>query len=218
MTRTPNDGTDAAAGTGLPKGAGPIDTGTPVRRPGTPDPATRTVTGKETDPVRPPTKPPGSAGHAEGAQETSVGDTPHTPDPTAVRSADPRTAPGDTGPQAGSDSVRRPSEAGSDSVQRPSEDGPGLGRPLFAPAEQEAFAARIQQAVTGFVEDPHRAVRDADATFEEVVADLGSALAERGRRLRTGKDGSGTDSVADTEDLRIALQHYRDLTERLLRL
>ncbi|MET8842973.1 hypothetical protein ABZW67_23140 [Streptomyces rubiginosohelvolus] len=207
MTRTPNDGTDAAAGTGLPKGAGPIDTGTPVRRPGTPDPATRTVTGKETDPVRPPTQAPGSAGHAEGAQETSVGGTPHAPDPTAVRPPDPRTAPGETGP-----------EAGSDSVARPSEDGPGLGKPLFAPAEQEAFSARIQQAVTGFVEDPHRAVRDADATFEEVVADLGAALAERGRRLRSGKDGSGADSGADTEDLRIALQHYRDLTERLVRL
>ncbi|KFK85986.1 hypothetical protein IX27_31175 [Streptomyces sp. JS01] len=207
MTRTPNDGTDAAAGTGLPKGAGPIDTGTPVRRPGTPDPATRTVTGKETDPVRPPTQAPGSAGHAEGAQETSVGGTPHTPDPTAVRPPDPRTAPGETGP-----------EAGPDSVGRPSGEGPGLGKPLFAPAEQEAFAARIQQAVTGFVEDPHRAVRDADATFEEVVADLGAALAERGRRLRSGKDGSGGDSGADTEDLRIALQHYRDLTERLVRL
>ncbi|MFJ2850345.1 hypothetical protein [Streptomyces rubiginosohelvolus] len=205
MTRTPNDGTDAVAGAGLPKGAGPIDTGTPVRRPGTPDPATRTVTGKETDPVRPPTKAPGSAGHAEGAQETSAGGTPHTPDPTAVRPPDPRTAPGETGP-----------EAGSDSVGRPSGDGPGLGKPLFTPAEQEAFAARIQQAVTGFVEDPHRAVRDADATFEEVVADLGAALAERGRRLRSGKDGSGGDSGADTEDLRIALQHYRDLTERLV--
>ncbi|MFF8983619.1 hypothetical protein ACF08E_09530 [Streptomyces globisporus] len=207
MTRTPNDGKDAAAGTGLPKGAGPIDTGTPVRRPGTPDPATRTVTGKQTEPVRPPTQAPGSAGHAEGAQETSVGGTPHTPGPAAVRPPDPRTAPGETG-----------HEAGSDSAGRPSGDGPGLGKPLFAPAEQEAFAARIQQAVTEFVEDPHRAVRDADATFEEVVADLGAALAERGRRLRSGKDGSGADSGADTEDLRIALQHYRDLTERLVRL
>ncbi|NUV98687.1 hypothetical protein [Streptomyces sp. CAI 127] len=155
MTRTPDDNrTNPPADSRLPEGAGPIDTGTPVRRPGTPAPATRTVTGEETDPV--------------------------TPDPV--------------------------------------EDGPHPGRPLFAPAEQEAFAARIQQAVTGFVEDPHRAVRDADATFEEVVADLGAALAERGRRLRSGKDGSGADSGADTEDLRIALQHYRDLTERLVRL
>ncbi|MCT6777993.1 hypothetical protein LXH09_15285 [Streptomyces sp. CS7] len=207
MTRTPNDGADAVAGTGLPKGAGPIDTGTPVRRPGTPDPATRTVTGKETDPVRPATQAPGTTGHPEGAQETAVGDTPQAPDLTAARPADPRTEPGDTGPGAGPAPVRRPSE-----------EGPGLGKPLFAPTEQEAFTARIQQAVTGFVEDPHRAVRDADATFEEVVADLGAALAERGRLLRSGKDGNGADSGADTEDLRIALQHYRELTERLVRL
>ncbi|MFI5652528.1 hypothetical protein ACIA71_15035 [Streptomyces anulatus] len=98
------------------------------------------------------------------------------------------------------------------------EDGPHPGRPLFAPAEQEAFAARIQQAVTGFVEDPHRAVREADATFDEVVASLGQALEERGRRLRAGRSGSGPGTGAETEDLRIALQHYRDLTERLVRL
>ncbi|MFF8501621.1 hypothetical protein ACF07L_13370 [Streptomyces anulatus] len=96
--------------------------------------------------------------------------------------------------------------------------GPHPGRPLFAPAEQEAFAARIQQAVTGFVEDPHRAVREADATFDEVVASLGKALEERGRRLRAGRSGSGPGTGAETEDLRIALQHYRDLTERLVRL
>ncbi|WP_432005920.1 hypothetical protein [Streptomyces parvus] len=159
MTRTPDDRTNPPAGSRLPEGADPIDTGTPVRRPGAPAPAPRTVTGEEADPVAP---------------------DPVAPDPV--------------------------------------EDGPHPGRPLFAPAEQEAFAARIQQAVTGFVEDPHRAVRDADATFEEVVADLGAALAERGRRLRSGKDGSGADSGADTEELRIALQHYRDLTERLVRL
>ncbi|OCC11084.1 hypothetical protein [Streptomyces sp. PTY087I2] len=156
MTRTPNDRTNPPVGTRLPEGADPIDTGTPVRRPGTPDPATRTATGME--------------------KETE------------------------------------PEPAG------PAEDGPHPGKPLFAPEEREAFAARIQQAVTGFVEDPRRAVRDADATYEEVVADLGAALAERGRRLRSGKDGSGADSGADTEDLRIALQHYRDLTERLVRL
>ncbi|MGW6581658.1 hypothetical protein ACWF76_20165 [Streptomyces globisporus] len=121
--------------------------------------------------------------------------------------ADPRAASGRTVPGAG------PVTAG-----KPAENGPHPGSPLFAPAEQEAFATRIQQAVTGFVEDPYRAVRDADATFEEVVADLGAALAERGRRLRSGKDGSGAGSGADTEDLRIALQHYRDLTERLVRL
>ncbi|MFJ9111218.1 hypothetical protein [Streptomyces sp. NPDC102283] len=135
-------------------------------------------------------------------------------EPAGRTGADSRTAPGPavsetpghTAPRDGSDAARG---GGGD---------PHPGRPLFAPEEQEAFAARIQQAVTGFVEDPHRAVREADATFDEVVASLGAALEERGRRLRAGKDGSDPATGAETEDLRIALQHYRDLTERLVRL
>ncbi|MFD5201377.1 hypothetical protein ACFWM7_14780 [Streptomyces sp. NPDC058375] len=211
MTRTPNDRTNPTGGTRLPEGAGPIDTGTPFRRPGTPDPATRTVTGKEgkeTEPVGPPAAPPATTvGQPVEAPGAVAG--PTAPD----AAADPRTASGRTVPEGGPATARGPAE---ESPEGPA--GPHLGKPLFAPAEQEAVAARIQQAVTGFVEDPHRAVREADATFEEVVADLGAALAERGRRLRAGKDGSGPASGAETEDLRIALQHYRDLTERLVRL
>jgi hypothetical protein len=109
-------------------------------------------------------------------------------------------------------------EPGPAIAQGPVEDGPHPGRPLFAPEEQEAFAARIQQSVTAFVEDPHRAVREADATFDEVVAGLGAALEERGRRLRADRGRSDSATGARTEDLRIALQHYRDLTERLVRL
>lgn len=139
-------------------------------------------------------------------------------EPAGRTGAGPRTAPdhgpgpavsetpGHTVPHAGSDAARG---GGGE---------PHHGRPLFSPEEQEAFAARIQQAVTGFVEDPHRAVQEADATFDEVVASLGAALEERGRRLRAGKDGSEAAAGAETEDLRIALQHYRDLTERLVRL
>lgn len=176
MTRTPN------GKTGLPEGAGPIDTGTPVRSPVTPVTAPRTVTGEE---------------------------------PAGRTGADPRTAPGPTVPETPGHPVP---QAGPDAARGPAEGGPHPDRPLFAPEEREAYAARIQQAVTGFVEDPHRAVREADAAFEEVVASLGAALAERGRRLRAGKDGSDQASGAETEDLRIALQHYRDLTERLVRL
>ncbi|MFH9138204.1 hypothetical protein [Streptomyces sp. NPDC017524] len=176
MTRTPN------GKTGLPEGAGPIDSGTPVRSPVTPVTAPRTITGEE------------SAGRT---------------------GADPRTAPGPMAPET---PAQPAPQAGPDATRGPAEAGPHPGRPLFAPEEREAYAARIQQAVTGFVEDPHRAVREADAAFEEVVASLGAALAERGRRLRAGKDGSDPATGAETEDLRIALQHYRDLTERLVRL
>lgn len=176
MTRTPN------GKTGLPEGADPIDTGTPVRGPVAPVTAPRTVTGEE---------------------------------PAGPIGADPRTAPGPTVSEAPGHTVP---QAGPDAGRGTAEGGPHPGRPLFAPEEREAFAARIQQAVTGFVEDPHRAVREADAAFDEVVASLGAALDERGRRLRAGKDGSDPATGAETEDLRIALQHYRDLTERLVRL
>ncbi|MFD3795479.1 hypothetical protein [Streptomyces californicus] len=121
--------------------------------------------------------------------------------------ADPRTATGPAAPGSGRG-------AGDGRA----EEGARGGHSLFAPEQREAFAARIQQAVTGFVEDPHQAVRDADATFEEVVADLGAALQERGRKLRAGKGEDATGTGAETEDLRIALQHYRDLTERLVHL
>ncbi|WP_327330668.1 hypothetical protein [Streptomyces anulatus] len=180
MTRTSNGKSD------LPEGAGPIDTGTPVRGPGAPVTAPRTVTGEE---------PAGRAG------------------------ADPRTAPDPgSGPTVSETPGHTVPHAGPDAVRVTAEDGPHPGRPLFAPEEQEAFAARIQQAVTGFVEDPQRSVREADATFDEVVASLGKVLEERGRRLRAGRGGSGPATGAETEDLRIALQHYRDLTERLVRL
>ncbi|MFJ6615040.1 hypothetical protein ACIQPT_32745 [Streptomyces sp. NPDC091289] len=131
-----------------------------------------------------------------------------------------RTSNGTTPLPGGTDHVERTerAEPGPAVAQGPAEDGPHPGRPLFAPEEQEAFTVRIQQAVTVFVEDPHRAVREADATFDEVVAGLGAALEERGRRLRAGKGESGPATGAETEDLRIALQHYRDLTERLVRL
>ncbi|MFD3976731.1 hypothetical protein [Streptomyces cyaneofuscatus] len=92
----------------------------------------------------------------------------------------------------------------------------GKDRPLFAPEQREKFDARIHQAVAGFVENPRQAVQEADAAFDEVVAELTQALAERSRLLRTDRDGER--SEAGTEDLRIALQQYRDLTERLVRL
>ncbi|CAO0831743.1 putative protein OS=Streptomyces microflavus OX=1919 GN=Smic_00240 PE=4 SV=1 [Streptomyces microflavus] len=87
---------------------------------------------------------------------------------------------------------------------------------MFAPEEREKFDARIHQAVAAFVESPRQAVQEADATFDEVVAGLTKALADRSRLLRADRDGEH--SEAGTEDLRIALQQYRDLTERLVRL
>lgn len=165
--------------------------------------------------------PNGRTGLPEGAGPIDMGRPVTAPrtvtgeEPAGRIGADPRTAPGPTVSEAPGHTVP---QAGPEAAPGCAEGGIHPGRPLFAPEEREAFAARIQQAVTGFVEDPHRAVREADAAFDEVVASLGAALEERGRRLRAGKNGSDPATGAETEDLRIALQHYRDLTERLVRL
>ncbi|MYX11973.1 hypothetical protein GTY67_00830 [Streptomyces sp. SID8374] len=118
-----------------------------------------------------------------------------------------------------SDRVDAPRETGrttESSHSRGTDTAKANGRPLFAAEEREKFDARIHQAVAGFVENPRQAVQEADATFDEVVTGLTQALAERSRLLRTDRDGER--SEAGTEDLRIALQQYRDLTERLVRL
>ncbi|WP_052411239.1 hypothetical protein [Streptomyces sp. NRRL S-118] len=89
-------------------------------------------------------------------------------------------------------------------------------RSLVADGEREALERRIQHAMTDFVDDPRRAVQEAAGTMEEVAERLTSALAEQRRKLRTAWDGG--DRAADTEQLRVTLREYRDMTDRLLRL
>ncbi|MEU2027226.1 hypothetical protein ABZ565_34650 [Streptomyces sp. NPDC016469] len=91
----------------------------------------------------------------------------------------------------------------------------GAGR-LLPAGDQDRLAHRLHQAVTDFVESPHRAVEEAESTFDAVVAGLTDALKERRSSLHVG-DRDGGDPGARTEELRITLQHYRDLTERLLK-
>ncbi|MGC4946868.1 hypothetical protein ACLQ2N_11815 [Streptomyces sp. DT224] len=87
---------------------------------------------------------------------------------------------------------------------------------LLPAGDQDRLARRLHQAVTDFVESPHRAVAEAESTFDAVVAGLTDALQERRSTLHVGERDGG-DPGARTEELRITLQHYRDLTERLLK-
>ncbi|WP_261991440.1 hypothetical protein [Streptomyces sp. OR43] len=87
-------------------------------------------------------------------------------------------------------------------------------RPLFPEGDHDKLALRIQHAVSEFVESPRRAVEEAESTFDSVVEGLKDALEEQRRTLGgVGRDG---DPGMRTEELRVTLQHYRDLTERLL--
>lgn len=89
----------------------------------------------------------------------------------------------------------------------------GAHRTLIPEGDQEKLSLRLRHAVTEFVESPLRAVGEAESTFDSAVDGLASALKEHRRELNTQQ---GEESEARTEELRITLQHYRDLTERLL--
>ncbi|MFI6858500.1 hypothetical protein ACIBKZ_01140 [Streptomyces sp. NPDC050421] len=88
-------------------------------------------------------------------------------------------------------------------------------RPLFPDGDHDRLSQRLQHAVSEFVESPRRAVEEAESTFDTVVDGLTDSLKEYRRALGTaGQDG---EPGMRTEELRVALQHYRDLTERLLK-
>ncbi|MFI1098458.1 hypothetical protein [Streptomyces sp. NPDC020917] len=77
----------------------------------------------------------------------------------------------------------------------------------------ERLGRRMDRAVSGFVDDPRRAVRDADAVLDDAAA----LVEQRREELRQCWDGEG-DGTADTEELRLALARYRDLTRGLIAL
>ncbi|MGS2587684.1 hypothetical protein [Streptomyces hebeiensis] len=89
---------------------------------------------------------------------------------------------------------------------------------LFPEGESDQLALRLQEALHHFVDGPRRSVEEAAGVLEEATERLTHALAERPRTLRAGWDNGGDGAApADTERLRVALQSYREVTERLLR-
>ncbi|MGB7553707.1 MAG: hypothetical protein WBM04_04995 [Candidatus Korobacteraceae bacterium] len=86
--------------------------------------------------------------------------------------------------------------------------------PLFAESEVGDFRSRWSNIQTGFVDEPRRAVEDAD----NLVASLMKKLAEgfANERSRLEKQWDRGDDVS-TEDLRLALQRYRSFFDRLLK-
>jgi hypothetical protein len=91
---------------------------------------------------------------------------------------------------------------------------------LIPPDERDKLALRLQQSLTGFVDGPRHAVEEAAALLDETAKRITAALTERRHSLRAGWQSAseGRSAEADTEELRVALRAYREVTERLLRL
>jgi len=100
-------------------------------------------------------------------------------------------------------------------LEQPDREGTPDDRPsvLFPDKEANDFRTRWTNTQTGFVDEPRRAVEQADALVAEVIKRLANSFAEERSKLE-GQWGRG-DNVS-TEDLRISLRRYRSFFDRLL--
>jgi hypothetical protein len=84
---------------------------------------------------------------------------------------------------------------------------------LFPDRDAVDFRKRWTDVQTGFVDEPRRAVEQADALVADVMKRLAESFAAE--RASLEKQWDRGDNVT-TEDLRLALQRYRSFFDRLL--
>lgn len=136
-------------------------------------------------------------------------------------------------PQAGDRLERTPGETGASPEvlerteegtvhARPNHDGgsppasmgkSGSEGPLLGEKESGDFRNRWEETQRSFVDEPRDSVKRADELVAEVMQKLASQFAETRSGLERQWD-RGSD--VSTEDLRVALQRYRDFFNRLL--
>jgi hypothetical protein len=101
--------------------------------------------------------------------------------------------------------------------QEPLAQGPAAGQApqaqLAGADEHAGFVARWQEIQAEFVDEPRKAVHDADALVTDLMQRLAEMLASERDQLESRIGASGDVS---TEDLRQGLRRYRSLFERLL--
>ncbi len=85
--------------------------------------------------------------------------------------------------------------------------------PLLSPDESDDLRRSWQSIQGGFVDEPRRAVEDADHLVAQTMQRLAEVFADERGRLEQQWDRG--DDVS-TEELRVALQRYRSFFGRLL--
>jgi hypothetical protein len=76
-------------------------------------------------------------------------------------------------------------------------------------SNSELFRTRWSSVQVGFVDDPARAVEEAEQLVTDVIADLVEGFRWHRQQLEDDRDGS-------TDEMRVAFQRYRDFFDRLL--
>ena len=103
---------------------------------------------------------------------------------------------------------RARADAGPADVGAPSRD-----TALLAPDVVEDLKAKWNNIQAGFVDEPRRAVEQADGLVTDAIQGLAQSFGSERARLEAQWDRGGDVS---TEDLRVALQRYRAFFSRLL--
>jgi hypothetical protein len=85
--------------------------------------------------------------------------------------------------------------------------------PLFSDSDRTELRTRWSNVQTGFVDEPRKAVEEADNLVASVMKRLAEGFATE--RTNLEKQWDSGDNVS-TEDLRVALQRYRSFFDRLL--
>ena len=89
----------------------------------------------------------------------------------------------------------------------------GARATLFEEGRASDLRSRWTEVQGRFVDDPRDAVKAADTLVKEVIDDLSQQFSKE----RSTLEGQwGRNEKVSTEDLRIALQRYREFFERLL--
>lgn len=95
------------------------------------------------------------------------------------------------------------------------DDGGGEQAPLFSEEESTTLRTKWESVQAGFVDEPRRAVEEADALVRTVMGRLTDGFKQQREQLE--QEWGERDGVS-TEDLRLALRHYRSFFDRLLKI
>jgi hypothetical protein len=88
------------------------------------------------------------------------------------------------------------------------------GSSLIAPDRSADYRARWSVVQGDFIDEPRKAVTDADSMVGEIL----DQLADTFRQQRQNLEQNWADDKSTTEDLRVALRRYRTFFDRLLSL
>ncbi len=86
--------------------------------------------------------------------------------------------------------------------------------PLFASEEAQRFRSEWRDVQTAFVDEPRKAVEQADQLVAQAIQSLAKLFADE--RAKMEHEWSRGEDKVSTEDLRIALRRYRSFFDRLL--